>query len=335
MRLKCVAVVLAAAMLGTLVTGCGQTKAQTGSTPKAETKAAVNFPTDTIQIIVPYAAGGGTDAVARALAENAKTSFSKPLIVVNKTGGGGAVGMSEGLKAKPDGHTVTMVTVELTTLNHLGLAPFTFKDFKPVMRLNADPAALTVRADAPWNTLDEFLKYAKENPGKIKVGNSGIGAIWHLAAASIEEKTGVKFNHIPMDGAAPAVTALLGGHIDAVTVSPAEVATQVQAGKLKVLGVMDEKRSEGLPDVKTFKEQGVDLSIATWRGFAVPKDTPDEVVKILQDGFTKAAEQQAFKDFMKKMNLGIAVQDSKAFGESMQKDDANFTTLIDKLGLKK
>jgi tripartite-type tricarboxylate transporter receptor subunit TctC len=335
MKLKRLAVLLTAVMVSSFAYGCSGAKSGTNTAANTETKKAVNFPTDTIQIIVPYAAGGGTDSVARKIAEEAKGSFSKPVIVVNKAGGGGAVGMAEGSKAKPDGHTVTMITVELTTLNHLGLAPFTYSEFKPVVRINADPAALTVRADAPWNSVEEFLKYAKENPGKIKIGNSGIGAIWHLAAAAIEEKTGVKFNHIPMEGAAPAVTALMGGHIDAVTVSPAEVASQVAAGKLKVLGVLADQRVPGMPNVKTFKEQGVDVSIATWRGFGVPKDTPDEVVKILQDGFMKAAESQSFKDYMAKMNLGLAVQDSKAFAESIKKDNDNFKTLIEKLGLKK
>lgn len=331
MKLKSAALILAAMMLSSLVAGCSGTKGET----KSETKKEVQFPTDTIQIIVPYAAGGGTDSLARALAEQAKSSFSKPVIVVNKSGGGGAVGMAEGMKAKADGHTVTMVTVELTTLPHLGLAPFTYSDFKPVMRINADPAALTVKADAPWNTLDEFIKYAKQNPGKLKIGNSGIGAIWHLAAASIEEKAGVKFNHIPMDGASSAVTALLGGHIDAVTVSPAEVASQVKAGSLKMLGVLADQRAAGMPDVKTFKEQGIDVSIGTWRGLAVPKNTPDEVVKILQDGFVKAAEKQEFKDLLTKMNLGIAVEDSKKFEEGIKKDNDYFKTLIGKLGLKK
>ncbi|WP_422444923.1 tripartite tricarboxylate transporter substrate-binding protein [Thermoanaerobacterium sp. DL9XJH110] len=307
-----------------LLSGCSSTKA--GKT---------NFPEKAIEIIVPYAAGGGTDSVARAISEAAKDTFPKPVVVVNKTGGGGAVGMAEGAKAKPDGYTVTMVTVELVTLPPMGLAPFTYKDFKPVLQINADPSALTVRADAPWNTLDEFIQYAKNNPGKIQIGNSGSGAIWHLAAAAIEQKTGVKFNHVPFDGAAPAVTALLGGHIDAVTVSPAEVSAQIKAGKLKILAVASENRIEQFPDVKTFKEQGVDVVVGTWRGFAVPKDTPDEIVKILQEGFKKAAEKDSFKEFMNKAGLGIEVKTGQEFLDRIQKDSELFDNLIKSLGLAK
>ncbi|MCF6097465.1 tripartite tricarboxylate transporter substrate binding protein [Thermovorax subterraneus] len=298
-------------------------------------EAKVNFPEKAIEIIVPYAAGGGTDAVARALADAAKDSFSKPIAVVNKTGGGGAVGMAEGAKAKADGHTVTMVTVELVTLPNMGLAPFTYNDFKPIIQVNADPSALTVKADAPWKTAEEFLNYAKANPGKVKVGNSGAGAIWHLAAAAIEDKTGAKFNHVPFDGAAPAVTALLGGHIDAVTVSPAEVASHVKSGQLKILAVASEKRLEQFPDVPTFKELGIDVVVGTWRGLAVPKDTPDEIVSILYDGFKKAAEKDSFKEFMKNAGLGLEVKDGKEFLERMKNDNELFAKLINSLGLAK
>jgi tripartite-type tricarboxylate transporter receptor subunit TctC len=295
----------------------------------------VEFPTKAIELIVPYSAGGGTDSVTRALADAAKDNFSKPLVVVNKTGGGGAVGLTAGATAKPDGYTVTVATVELTTLPHLGLATFTQEDFKPIMQLNAEPSAITVKADAPWNTLEEFIKYSKENPGKVKVGNSGVGAIWHLATEALAKEADVEFNSIPYDGAAPAVAALLGGHIDAVSVSPPEVYSQVKAGQLKVLGVMSEKRADSVPEVKTMKEQGYDVVISTWRGLAVPKDTPDTIVAILSDGFKKASEEQSFKDFMNKNNITIEILDSKQYKDKIIKDDNYFKTLITELGLNK
>lgn len=307
--------------------------ALTGCQSQQSKEATVNFPEKSIEIIVPYAAGGGTDAVARALADAAKDCFSKPIAVVNKTGGGGAVGMAEGANAKADGHTVTMITVELVTLPNIGLAPFTYNDFKPVILINSDPSALTVRADAPWDSAEEFLNYAKEHPGEVKVGNSGAGAIWHLAAAAIEDKTGVKFNHVPFDGASPAVTALLGGHIDAVTVSPAEVASHVKSGQLKILAVASENRLEQFPDVPTFKELGIDVVVGTWRGLGVPKDTPDEVVNILYEGFKKAAEKDSFKEFMKNAGLGLEVKDGNGFLERIKRDDELFSKLIDSLGL--
>ena len=253
--------------------GCGGQQA-------AKAPEAPKFPTKNVELIVPFAAGGGTDSAARALANSAKDKLGQSVVVVNKTGGGGAVGMNEGMKAKPDGYSVTMVTVELVTLKHLGLAQLDYQGFEPLIRVNMDPSAITVRSDAPWKTLKEFLDYAKANPGKVKVGNSGPGGIWHLAAASLEQKADVKFNHVPYSGgAAPAILALLGGNIDAVAVSPAEVDNNVRAGKLKVLAVASDKRVKTMPDVPTMKEAGTDVVLGTWRGLAVPKGTPAPFVE--------------------------------------------------------
>ncbi|HLO12919.1 MAG TPA: tripartite tricarboxylate transporter substrate binding protein [Pseudoneobacillus sp.] len=319
------------AMLVLALAACGGKK----SSENASEVKGSDYPTKQIELIVPYAAGGGTDSVARAFADAAKNHLSQPMGVVNKVGGGGAVGMTEGSSAKPDGYKVTLVTVEMVTLHNLGLAAFTPNDFTPVARLNADPAAITVSADAPWNTVDEFIEYAKQNPGKIRIGNSGSGAIWHLAALSLEEKTGAKFNHIPFEGAAPAVTALLGGHIEAVTVSPGEVASQVENGKLKILGVMSADRLEKYQDVPTLKENGIDLEIGTWRGLAVPKDTPQDVVDVLKETAQKVTEEQSFQDVLSNMNLGLSYADNEEFQNQINKEDESFKAIIDKLGLKK
>lgn len=319
------------AMLVLALAACGGKK----TSDNAGESKGTDYPTKQIELIVPYAAGGGTDSVARAFADAAKNHLPQPIGVVNKVGGGGAVGMTEGSSAKPDGYKVTLVTVEMVTLNKLGLAAFTPNDFTPVARLNADSAAITVSADAPWNTVEEFIEYAKQNPGKIRIGNSGSGAIWHLAATSLEEKTGAKFNHIPFEGAAPAVTALLGGHIEAVTVSPGEVAAQVEAGKLKILGVMSAERMEKYKDVPTLKEIGIDLEIGTWRGLAVPKGTPQDVVDVLKEAAKNVTEEQAFKDVLDKMNLGLSYADDEEFKKQIENEDESFKVLIDKLGLKK
>ncbi|MGY5344698.1 tripartite tricarboxylate transporter substrate-binding protein [Paenibacillus glucanolyticus] len=312
-----------------VLTACGgNDSAQSGS---SETGKGSNFPSKPVELIVPYAAGGGTDTVARSFADMAKNDLGQSIAVVNMEGGGGAVGMQNGAKAKADGYKVSMVTVELLTLPHSGLAQFSQTDFKPIALLNEDSGAITVKADAPWNTLEEFIAATKEK--KLKVGNSGTGAIWHLAAAAFEKETGAQFNHIPFEGAAPAVTALLGGHVDAVSVSPAEVVTQVQAGELKVLGVMAEERVESLPDVPTLKESGIDLSIGTWRGLAVPKDTPDDVVKILEESFGKTAQSDEFKEQIKKMNLGYRYENGEGFTKLLEEQDQLFANLIPSLKL--
>ncbi|MEO3992339.1 Bug family tripartite tricarboxylate transporter substrate binding protein [Pseudocitrobacter cyperus] len=296
---------------------------------------AAAYPTKQIDLIVPYAAGGGTDLVARAFADAAKPHLPVSIGVINKPGGGGAIGFSEIATARPNGYKVGLGTVELTTLPSLGMVSFKTDSFKPIARLNADPAAITVRADAPWNTIDEFLQWAKENPGKVRIGNSGTGAIWHLAAAALEDKASVKFSHVPYDGAAPAVTGLLGGHIEAVAVSPGEVINQVSAGKLKTLVVMADERVKSMPSVPTLKEKGIDLSIGTWRGLIVPKNTPQDVVDVLAAAAKATADEPAFQDALNKLNLNYAWLDSAAFQQQINEQQLYFAELLTRLGLKK
>lgn len=332
-------VIASMTVLGLLtLTGCGGgSTAATSTNDKKNEPAKPNFPTKPITLIVPYAAGGGTDATARALAKATEKHLGQSIAIVNKTGGGGAVGFMEGSQGKPDGYTLTMVTVELTTLHHLGLTPIDYKLFKPITQANYDPSAITVKADAPWKTTKEFLDYAKAHPNEVRVGNSGPGAIWHLSAAAIEKVTGVKFNHVPFDGAAPAVTALLGGHIEAVTVSPAEVKAQVESGKLRTLSIVDAKPSEALPGIKTFEEEtGLKPAyVGPWRGIVVPKDTPDNIAKILEDAFMKGAQEPEFKDFMKKNGLGLVVKNSFDFAKLIEESDKSYGDLIKDLGLVK
>lgn len=296
---------------------------------------AADYPTKQIEVVVPYSAGGGTDLVTRAFADVAKKYLPKPMGVVNKTGGGGAVGLSEIVTARPDGYKIGTGTVELTMLPHMGLVQFTADDVVPIARLNAEPSAISVKADAPWNSYEEFIAYAKANPGKIRIGNSGTGAIWHLAAEALADKTGTKFNHIPYDGANPAVTALLGGHIEAVTVSPAEVVNHVAAGKIKLLAVMSDQRANGFDQVPTLKEKGVDLTVMTWRGIVAPKKTPPAVVDALRNAAKQTADDPAFKESLAKMNLSHAYLDSADFKKAIDKDNAFFKGLMTKLGIAK
>ncbi|TCO77413.1 tripartite tricarboxylate transporter substrate binding protein [Marinisporobacter balticus] len=316
-------------------TETNRTKNENKEVHQKNQEESLTFPNKNIQIIVPFSPGGGTDLVARAIADTSKKYFNKPVVVVNKTGAGGAVGIAEGIQAKPDGYTVTMITTEVITLENLGLSPFKYKDYQPVLQINEDPAALTVKADAPYDTVKEFIEYAKKNPGKVKVGNSGTGAIWHFAAEAIENETGIKFKHIPFDGAAPATVALLGAQIDAVTVSPGEVLPHVKNGKLKVLGVLSPERIESLPNVPTFEEQGYDISMSTWRGLGVSKETPPEILEILEDKFTKTALDPDFKEVMNQLGLGYKVSDANAFEKLIQESDVLFKNLIQELNFEK
>lgn len=296
---------------------------------------AADYPRKTIELIVPYAAGGGTDLVARAFADAANRHLPQAIGVVNKTGGGGAIGLTEIMAARPDGYKIGMGTVEITMLPHMGVARFGVDDYTAIARLNAEPSAITVKADAPWQSIEEFLDHARANPGQVRIGNSGTGAIWHLAAEALGSKAGAKFNHIPYEGAAPAVTALLGGHIEAVSVSPAEVHSHVASGALRMLAVMDEERSAAFPEIPTFKEKGIDVSVATWRGIVVPKRTPEDVVEVLRTVSRQAAEEPSFREALAKMNLSHAYADGPEFKEVMEKDNAFFKSLMTELGMAK
>lgn len=312
---------LLAFLLVFAVAGCGD---------KAE-----KFPTKPVTLIVPWAAGGGTDAIARGLAKQTEKFLGQTITVNNTTGGGGAVGHGAGLSAKNDGYTVTMITFELLSLPPQKLVPFTYKDYDLLMRLNSDPAALTVHADSPHKTVKDFIEYAKANPGKVNVGNSGPASVWHIAAGLLEEKAGIKLNHVPFNGAAPAITDLVGGHIQAVTVSPAEVQSQVKAGKLRMLAVMSDKRDPNFPDVPTFKEAGYDVTFATWRGLAVPKNTPENVKKVLAESFKKGYDTPEFQDFAKKASLGLAYLPANEFRTFLDQTSANVEAVMKKLGLAK
>jgi tripartite-type tricarboxylate transporter receptor subunit TctC len=205
-----------------------------------------------------------------------------PVIVVNKTGGGGLVGFKAIADAKPDGYTIGSISISLLLQKAVGLAYQDFRELTPIGIYNEDPASLTVNADAPWSNLDEFVEYCKDNPETVRVSNSGTGAIWHVSALRMEKFLGIKVVHIPYKGGNPAAVAVAGGHVEVTTTSPAEVASLVNAGKLKILAIPSEKRVHIFPDVPTFKEEGYDFTAGTWRGLAGPAGLPEEVTKKLK-----------------------------------------------------
>ena len=293
------------------------------------------FPDKPITVICPWAPGGGTDVLLRALSKEAEKFLGQSITVVNQTGGAGAIGHNAIRAARPDGYTVGMITFELNSLPPQGLVPFTWKNFDPMMRINSNPAALTVRKDAPYNTVRGFLDYAKAHPDEITIGNSAPGSVWHIAAGLVADKTGIKVKHVPFDGAAPAVTSLVGGHITAVAVSVAEVRGQVQAGNLKILGVMSADRDKIFPDVPTFKEQGVNVEFYTWRGLGLPKGVPPAIKAKLTDAFKKAMEAPAFKELAAKASLNLAYQDSAEFTKFLDQNYKDVEAVMKSIGLAK
>ncbi len=289
---------------------------------------AADFPTKEVQIIIPWAAGGATDLIFRALAATTGKYLGKAVIVVNRPGGAGAVGYTEAAQAKPDGYTLVSAITPLTILPHQVKTAFTYKSFEPVINVVDDPSMFLVRSDAPWKSLKEFLDYAKKNPDMITVGNSGAGGGVHLVALAFERAAGVKFNHIPFAGGGPSVTALLGGHVNAVSVSPPEGIEHVKAGKLKIIALFSEKRFEMFPDVPTVKEQGVDFAMGMWRGLVAPKGTLPDVIKKLHDAFKQGMNDPVFKKNAKDMAVNLSYLGPEAFGKLMARDDEFYGKLV-------
>jgi tripartite-type tricarboxylate transporter receptor subunit TctC len=289
---------------------------------------AADFPTKEVQIIIPWAAGGATDLIFRALAATTGKYLGKAVVVVNRPGGGGAVGYTEGMKATSDGYTLTAAVTPMTILPHQVSTAFTYKNFEPILNVVSDPSMFLIRSDAPWKSLGEFLDYAKKNPDMITVGNSGAGGGVHLVALAFEKAAGVKFNHIPFSGGGPSVTALLGGHVNAVSVSPPEGIPQVQAGKLKIIALFSEKRLAMFPDVPTVKEQGINFAMGMWRGLAAPKGTPPDVIKKLHDAFKQGMDDPVLKKNAADMAVNLDYLGSEAFGRLIAGDHEFYGKLV-------
>lgn len=319
----------------TLLVGCNSTaNVDTEPIPAISDKYISSiYPTTPVKVIIPYSEGGGTDKVARSLIDAASDSFPMGISVENITGEGGATGMREGANATADGSVITTITVELTTLPHSNSSSgIAFDQFKPILMVNSAYSAITVKADSPWNTLKEFIDYSKTN--QIKVGNSGVGSIWHLASAGLAKAGNTEFIDVPFDGGgAEAITALEKNEIDAVAVSYAEVASQVETGSLKVLAVLAPERLEEAPEIPTAQEFGFNAVIGTWRGFAVPKDTPDEITDELYYILSKAVGTMDFVEFMTNTNNTIEILNSQDFYSRLESDNEQFKQLISTLGL--
>ncbi len=239
------------------------------------------YPERPITMIVPWGAGGGTDATGRILASLMEKDLGVPVNVVNRTGGSGVIGHSAIATAAPDGYTLGVVTVEIGMMHWQGLTDLTYKDYTPLALYNADPAGLQVRADSKWQTAQDVLDAVKADPGQYKASGTGQGGIWHLALAGMLQAAGIAPDAapwVPSQGAAPGLQDMVAGGVDIVTCSVPEAQALLEAGKVKSLAVMSDERNPAFPDVPTLKEAtGLDWKVAAWRGIAGPKGMPDEV----------------------------------------------------------
>jgi len=263
------------------------------------------YPSRPITAIVPMNPGGGTDLVGRAFAEALKKPLGQNIVVENVPGAGSAIGTTKLHDSRPDGYTLGVVGGFLVSTSLQGQAKFPATDLTHVARLSQETFVLAVRADAPWKSLAEFLDASRKDPGKITVGTAGAGALTHLAAEALNQKTGAKLNIIHFAGGAKEITAVLGGHVSGGIFSQIEVLPYSSAeAKLRTLAVFSEKRTEKLPAVPTLKEVGIEgVPSGPWQGIAAPKALPDPVKAALVDAATKASQDPAWLDFLSKNGL--------------------------------
>ena len=293
-----------------------------------------DYPTKPIEMIVPFGAGGAADIAARVLASGAEKTLGKPIAVLNRTGGGGAIGYSAVKNARPDGYTLMWNSTALLTLAHAGNIDFDYRAFEAVCLISTETPTLAVKKDAPWKDLRELIEHARKNPGKVRVGNSGFGSATHIAAEALEEVAGAPMTHVPF-GQGLAVSSLLGGKIEASVQLPAEIAGPLDAGQVRLLAVSSGKRLAAFPSVPTMTEQNVKVVFEIWRGVGVPKGTPKEILAQLEAAFAQAAKDKAFVDAAQKFGFTINYLPGAEFAKFLQGQDELVGRLVKKIGLKK
>ena len=258
-------------------------------------------------------------------------------MIENRAGAGGGIGMGVAAKAKPDGYTVLLALSSLTVIPEADIvlgrqAMFALPDLRPVARFTADPTVLAVRADSPWKTVQQFVDDAKKRPGAINYGSSGNYGTMHVPMEMLASSAGVALTHVPFTGAAPAVTALLGGTIDAVASGPSTVVQHVKAGKLRVLANWGTERHPALPDVPTLRELGMATDYAQWSGLFVPAGTPEPVLVALRKAAREVQDDAAFKQTFVTLQTPLAYLDAPAFRTYWDADAKKMADVVQRIG---
>lgn len=247
-----------------------------------------DYPSKSIELIVPWSVGGGSDIIMRTLAPYLEQELGVTVIVVNKPGAGGAVGASDLARSNPDGYTIGMASNSLVKTAYSGDLPTPLEDYETFGYIGMDSSALTVSASSPWEDIHAFIEEAKQNPGFLTNANDTPGGGSHIAVLTLEEAAGIELNKIPYPGFAESVAALAGNHVDSTSVPVADVLQQHEEGTFRILGVMGHDRHFLAPDVPTFKEQGYDVVSGVWRAMFVPAGTPIERIEVLEEALLNA-----------------------------------------------
>ena len=297
------------------------------------------WPDRPITLIVPWAAGGGTDATARIVGSLLERKLGQPVNVVNRTGGNGVVGHTAIAQATPDGYTVGLATVEIAMLHWQGLTKLNYDDYTPLALLNLDPAGLQVREDAPFKTAKDLVAAIKADPGKLKSSGTGQGGIWHLAIAGMLDSLGADPGAapwVPSNGAAPGLQDLVAGGVSVVPCSIPEARSLIDARRVRSLAIMADARNPLFPDVPTLREAtGSAWTIGAWRGMVAPKGLPAEISGRLSAALVEIAQSKDYADFMGARGFGIKVAAGPEFLSFWKANDADLGAVMKKVGLAK
>jgi tripartite-type tricarboxylate transporter receptor subunit TctC len=298
-----------------------------------------DYPNRPLTMVVPWAAGGGTDAVARVMASLVEKELGKPVNVVNRTGGSGVVGHQAIAGAAPDGYTIGILTVEIAMMHHQGLTDLSGASFTPLGLVNFDATAIQVRADAPYNSLGDLLQAVRSSPGKLKASGTAQGGIWHVALAGLLADQSIppaSVIWVPSNGSAPALLDLVAGGVDIVPASHPEARSLIDAGKVRSLAILDDKPSDLYPGVPTGRQAiGTTFSMGVWRGIGAPKNLPPAIEARLQNAVKKAYDSQEYREFMTNRGFGMRWADPQEFAAIMAASDAQLGAAMKAVGLAK
>ncbi len=298
---------------------------------------AQTYPSKPITMVVPFPPGGVADTVGRPVAEAMSRHLKQSIVVENKGGAGGGIGMAQVAKSKGDGYTVLMSLSSLVVLPEadkiLQRAPmFQVNQLKPIARFTADPTVLVVRADSPWKTYADFMAYVKSNPGKISFGSSGNYGTMHVPMEQLKVATSTFMLHVPYTGAGPAVLSLLSGQIEALSTGPASVKQHIASGRLRALAHWGEGRLASMPEVPSFKELGVPIQYSQWSGMFVPADTPAAVVDSLRQAAKFATQDARAVTALTAAGTSFMYQDASEFERFVQADAKDMSALVTRIG---
>jgi tripartite-type tricarboxylate transporter receptor subunit TctC len=286
------------------------------------------FPSREIRLVVHASPGGLSDSVSRHIARDLQDAFDVPVICENRVGGAGLVAFSYVQAARPDGYTIGYAPVDLAIVPHLGYTQMTPADIDPLVMHTRAPAALAVPTDAPWKTMEAFIEAARVTRRGINIGTAGPGSIWQLACVALANAIGTEFNYVPFPGSAPAVTALLGGHVHASIAGVSELRAQVDAGAVRLLGVMAPQRSPIMPAVPTFAERGMNLTFYAWGGLMLPKGTPRDRRDRLATAILTVLRGASFTTFCRDAGIEVAPMAPDEFRQFVTAEYAAFGPIV-------